>query len=202
MKHLSILVAVCFFSSLLFAQRTTSFHGTAEGARAFATINASKISVIVARGFLASNPATFMEIVSFTRNSDGSVVFVFGFGTVPDQAYTNSGMEQMDLNVDTSQISTFQSTQCTFTFTPFFTSSCGPGPSGVIQVHWTNNKITTQRVLVDRRRTFPNSVTIREHQDMDQSSADASGSFLGLSFSSASQAQVQLNRDTFITITQ
>ena len=190
MKHLSILVAVCFFSSLLFAQRTTSFHGTAEGARAFATINASKISVIVARGFLASNPATFMEIVSFTRNSDGSVVFVFGFGTVPDQAYTNSGMEQMDLNVDTSQISTFQSTQCTVTFTPF------------IQVHWTNNKITTQRVLVDRRRTFPNSVTIREHQDMDQSSADASGSFLGLSFSSASQAQVQLNRDTFITITQ
>ena len=40
MKHLSILVAVCFFSSLLFAQRTTSFHGTAEGARAFTTINA------------------------------------------------------------------------------------------------------------------------------------------------------------------
>jgi hypothetical protein len=203
MKILSFLLAVCCCSSLLAAQQqTTSFHATAEGASVNATIDATNVFVSVARGFFANQPGTFMGISSFTQNPDGSFTFLFGNGTIPDQDYTNAGMEQMDLNVDTSQVSTFHLTQCTFTFTPFFSSTCGAGPTGAVQIHWTNNKIMTKRFLVDSRRTFPVAITVREHSDQDISSADASGSVLGLSFSNEPRGQVILNRDTTITITQ
>jgi hypothetical protein len=202
MKVVSFLIAVCCFSSLLAAQTTTSFHATAESAVASANVNGTGLSVDVGRGDFLGTPVTFMFMFSFTQNADGSFTEIFGSGTIPDQSFTNAGMEQMDLNVDTSTTPNFHATQCTFRFTPFFSSTCTAAPTGVIQVHWNNNKITTKRLLIESRRTFPNAVSIRSHQDLDQSSADASGSFLGLSFPNAFQAEVQMNRDTQITITQ
>lgn len=199
MRLLSLFAAVCLFTSLLAAQTTvTSFHSTAESAAVTATVNGAQISVSVFRG----DSSAFIDFFSDAENPDGSITETFGLGTIPGADFTNNGMEHMSLNVDTSQVPGFSSTTCTFTFTPFFNSSCSQGPLGVFQVDWTNNRITSSTLLSEDHETRGGSETVDSHVDSDQSSADASGSFLGLSFSAADNGVVSLNRDTTITITQ
>lgn len=200
MKHLPFLIVVCFFSSLLFAQTTTSFHGTAESATVTTNVNGTSLNLEVGRGDFLGHPVTFLSLFLVTHNADGSFTQVFGFDTIPGQAFTNAGIEQMDVNLDTSQVPNFQLTQCTVTFTPFFQSSCSAAPSGIIRVHWSNNKVNSQSILTNEHGSFA-GVSMHSHRDLDESSADASGSVLGLSLPGTNLAFVQMNRDTQITIT-
>jgi len=199
MNRLSILIAVCFFSSLLPAQTTTSFHATGEGAIASANVNGASFTLDVSRGDFSGQPSTLLFLFLSTSNADGSFTQIFGSGAVPDQAFTNAGMEQMDLNLDTSQAPGLQLTQCNFTFTPFFQSTCSAASNGILQVHWNNNKIDSNQVMTDIRQSFAGSLSVHSHEDLDESSADASGSVLGITF--ASRGTVQMNRDSQITIT-
>lgn len=199
MKLLSLFAAVCLFSSLLAAQtKVTSFHSTAESADVTVTINGTFLTLGVSRG----DDSDFLSISSTVQNPDGTVTETSAFGNIPGADFTNSGLNRMRLNVDTSQVPGFSSTTCTFTVTPPFTSTCSPGPLGVVQADWINNRISSETVLFENHQTFLSFETIDSHVDSELSSADASGSFLGFSFSVADNASVGLNRDTTITITQ
>jgi hypothetical protein len=200
MKPLSLFAAVCLFSSLLAGQTTvTSFHSTAESAGLNITVNKTGITLSIFRG----DTGAFLFYFASTQNSDGSVTQTVANGEIPGEDFTTGGMEHMTLNVDTSQVAGFQSTSCTVTFAPSFSSSCSPGPLGVIQINWTNNRIfSTSTVLENHETPLSGPIKIDTHVDADQSSADASGSFLGLSFTAPNQGSIDLNRSTTITITQ
>lgn len=198
MKPLFLVAAVCLFSSLLAAQTTTQFHFEAEGASVLALANNTEIRIDVDR----ETSSTFLEYFASTQNFDGSVTQTSGSGTISNENLTIGGTERVSLNVDTRQIAGFQTTQCTFSFTPFFTSTCSQGPLGVIQVTWINNGITTSNLLTEDHRTIGGSVTMNSHVDAKESSANVSGSLLGLTFSFVLQAAIGQNRDTTITITQ
>ena len=198
MKPLWLFAAVCLLSSLLAAQTTTSFHTSGAGASAIAHAQGTQISISVGRDV----SSTLLIASSFTRNSDGSITQTFGIGKIPNDDFTNGGIEHMSLNVDTSQVPGFRSESCTFSFTPFFTSTCGQGPVGLIQVNWTDNNITSTSVVREDHRTIGGSVTIDSHVNSNESSADARGSFLGLSFPSVDRATVGLGRNTSITVTE
>lgn len=198
MKPLLSVAAVCLLSTLLAAQKTTSFHSTEESAFALGNANGTQVQVDVFRG----DTSAFLFTFTLTLNADGSFAATDGFGTIPTADFTNGGLEQMSLNVDTSQVPGFQSTSCTFSFTPFFSESCTQGPLGVIQVHWTNTRIISESLLFEDHQTVGGSLTVDSHVDSTQTSAQASGSYLGLSFVTMGQAFMDLNRDTTITITQ
>jgi hypothetical protein len=197
MKLLSVAAALCLFSSLLAAQSTTSFHSKAEGASVSATVNGTAIDIQVSRGASSTNLLT----LTLTQNPDGSFTSTEGFGAIPNADFVNGGLQHMSLNVDTSQVPGFRSVSCTVSFTPFFTETCGQGPLGLIQVNWVNNRITTSSVLEEEHLTS-GGLTVDTHTDADTSSANASGSYLGLSFPVADNASVRMNRNTTITITQ
>jgi hypothetical protein len=198
MKSLSVLAAVCLFSSLLPAQTTTSFHSEAEAASVLTRVNNAQIMIDLDR----QTTSTLLDYFASTQNVDGSVTQTFGIGSIPNDDFLAAGTQHMSLNVDTSQVAGFRTTQCTFSFTPFFTSTCSQGTLGVIQVKWVNNGITTSSVLSEDHRTIGGSVTIDSHVNANESSADVSGSFLGQSFSSSVFATVGINKDTTITVTQ
>lgn len=200
MKPLSLLAAVFLFSSLLAAQTTvTSFHSTAESAGFNATVNGTGITLDIFRG----DTGAFLFYFVSTQNSDGSVTQVVGSGEIPNEDFSRTGMERMSLNVDLSQVAGFQSTSCVLTFAPFFTSSCSPGPLGKIQIDWTSNRIFSTSTLLEEHETPASGpIKIDTHVDADQSSADLSGSFFGLSFTAPNQGSIDLNRSTTITITQ
>lgn len=197
MKSLSLAAVVCLFSSLLAAQSTTSFHSSAEAAFALANVNGTFIEIEVNRG----DTSAFLETFATTSNPDGSVTSTDQFGTIPNADFVNNGLQHMSLNVDTSQVPGFKSVTCTASFTPFFTETCGQGPLGIIQVNWINNRITTTSFLEEQHLT-EGGLEVHKHIDSDATSANASGSYLGLSFPVADLANIQLNRDTTITITQ
>jgi len=202
MRPPSLIATMCLFSSLLAAQTTTTFRVTAESATALATVNGTRISIEVGRGNALGAPVSFLDIFTSTSNPDGSITFSIGIGTIPNEDFFTANLEQMSVNVDTSQVPGFQSTICTFSFTPFFQSTCSAGPLGVVQVNWKNNRITSRRLFVEAHETFGGSVTENAHEDQDQSSADADGSVLGFSFSAADRAFVIMNHDTTITVTR
>ncbi len=198
MKPLLSLAAICLFAPALIAQSTTSFHSNAEGALLRTIVQGTEISIDVLRGDSGVSLVAF----AFTQNPDGSSTEISAFGIIPNADFVTGGVEHMSLNVDTSQVPGFRSTSCTFSFVPFFTESCSQGPLGLIQVNWRNNKITSSSNVLERRQTLGGSVTIDRHENFDENSADANGSFLGLAFPMADEASVRLNRETTITITQ
>src|SRR5438093_1503206 len=114
MRPLSLIAAVCLLSSLLAAQTTTRFRVTAESAAVRASVNGTEISVDVARGNALGAPVTFLDIFTSTSNADGSFTFSIGIGTIPNEDFFTANVEQMSVNVDTSQVPGFESTICTF----------------------------------------------------------------------------------------
>ena len=195
MKTLSSFVAACLFSSLLAAQTTRSFHSSAEGASVSATVNGISIGIEVDRGASSTNLLTLTLI----QNPDGSFTSTEGFGTIPNADFVNEGLEHLSLTVDTSKIPGFESVACTVSFTPFLTETCGQGPLGLIQVNWVNDRIIKSNLLEERHFTQGGS-RIDTHTDADINSANASGSYLGLSFPAADFGFVSMNRNTTITI--
>lgn len=196
MKAIS-LAAVCLFSSLLAAQTATSFHSKAEGAFVFVNANNTSTEIQVNRG----DTATFLDVFATTPGENGGFTVTSGFGTIPNADFVTNGFQRMALNVDTSQISGFQSVTCTVSFTPFFNETCQPGPLGLIQINWIANGIETFNGL-EERHTSQGGLTVDLHIDSTNHSANASGSYLGFSFPAAGAASTAINKDTTITIIQ
>lgn len=196
MKLLSLAAAVYLFSSLLVAQTTTSFHSSAEGASVLANVNGTAIQIEVDRGATAANLMTFTS----TQNSDGSITTTAGSGSIPNDDFVSGGLEHMSLNVDTSKVPGFSSVICTVS-SAFPNGTCEQGPRGVIQVNWVTNRISTTTFQEEQHVTGL-TLKVDSHIDLSGSSANASGTYLGLSFPSADNASINMNRNTTINITK
>lgn len=197
MKLISLAAVVCLFFSLLPAQTTTSFHSNAEGAFVLVNTNNTAAEIEVDRG----NTATFLSVFATTPGPNDGFTVTSEFGAIPNADFVTSGFQRMAVNVDTSQVPGFQSVTCTVSFTPFFSETCQAGPLGLIQVNWNSNGITAFST-VEERHTTQGGLTVDVHNNSDDHSANASGSYLGLSFSAETVASTNINKDTTITITQ
>lgn len=71
----------------------------------------------------------------------------------------------------------------------------------MIQANWNSNRISTFSTQ-EERHTAQNGLTVDMSINSVNDSASASGSYLGLSFSGATVASTDINKDTTITITQ
>jgi hypothetical protein len=105
----------------------------------------------------------------------------------------------MSLSVDTSQIAGFQAETCNVIFQPTYTSTCTPGPFGLIQLDWQQNGYSS--TITKQNLTWTNGpVTSSMRSDSTFASGDATGTFLGTAVvDNASQLGTDKSRDIIIT---
>lgn len=201
-----VLAAVFFIGFGLFiacglaAAQTTVFHGNDATAQTGFQIPGGEVGISVFRGpDGAGGTNTFLDFGSFVENPDGSGSSTFGFGVIPESAFDAHTLQHVRLNVDISQISGFRVTTCTFTPTTF---TCADGGSvGSIQVDWQQNGISSSRSI--QHSTFTSGPFTRKFDtDEDISSADATGTYFGTSFTDSGRASVGKARNATVTITQ
>ena len=181
------------------AHAQTSFHASGEFAETFANANGTFFNVFAARGCDANPCTTNNTILVFFANipTANGVVFVLGSGVIPDSALDATSPDHASLNVDTSQVSGFNTTACTFV--PGSGFVCQPGgPTGVIQAEWKRTRAGFLTNL-EEDHTSLGPFVIDMHKDQDFFRAAATGSFFGSSFSDSTRSQIGTNKDTTIT---
>jgi hypothetical protein len=197
MKKLLLIAVVALLPMALMAQ-TTHFKFTNDGA--FASISDStdnsSLNLQVSRGSTGGATSTNLLFISFSFAADfSSATLVEIVGTIPNSAFSGDNTKNLALSLDTSTLdptATF-SEICTLDFTqvdPFFT--CTALPPGTIQLSFQENDIQRNRILAFEQFSTSGPVTIHSHQRADTGSANAQGTILGTSVSSAN-AQVGVN---------
>lgn len=201
-----LLSAVFFIGFGLFGVRSLAaaqaktFHGNDATAQTGFAVPGGEVGISIFRGpDGAGGTNTFLDFGSFVENPDGSGSSTFGFGVIPDSAFDAHTLQHVTLNVDLSQISGFRVTTCTFTRTTF--TCADSGPVGVIQVDWQQNGISSSRSIQHLTSTF-GPFTRKLDTDQDLSSADATGTYFGTSFTDPGRASVGKARLSDLTITQ
>ena len=179
MKTMILAAAVLFTSLTMRAQTNTSVvHQDGLFAQALAFTGGTSIDLNVSRGTDASGQAeTFLFFDTFQQTSDG-IIDTFASGQIPDGSLQGDDPAHVVLDVETSQLTNFISTTCTFSFVTF-TETCGPSPVGLIHVEWRQVRATTTHTSLDMQQTFFQFRT-STHQVSDSASAALSGSFFGL----------------------
>lgn len=194
------LAAVLFISASMMAQSASApqvFHSSAAFAGLGTVANGSNINLQVTRSDSPNSDTTMLRFDIFSSSSD-LFTDTFGVGFIPNSSLTGDNTKHLNLNVDTSQLSSFQTTTCTFSFITFV-SACQPGPVGLIQLDFQQDGSFSQRVMSDTQSVFF-QVTVRSHQDSDSASAIANGSVFGIPVTNGSSS-TGTNRDSTITIT-
>ena len=130
-----------------------------------------------------------------------SFTFIQIVGAIPSAAFTGQTTKNLVLNFDTSQLdpTTSISQSCTFSFVTF-TETCGPAPSGAINVEWKGNSLVSSEVITIREDTM-GPITTKLHQRSDTSSASATGSVFGVTVNPAA-AQVGVNHSSTLEVTR
>lgn len=176
-QHLLLTVVLAFaLYGVANAQKNSTYHGKG----AFAQSNFPGISLSASSGNDTSTGQAFVTYSTFTSNPDGSYTYSSGDGYLPASAFTANNLQQMSLNVDTSQVSGFDAETCAVTFVPTYTFTCSPGPYGVIQVNWQQNG-SVSTTLHENSTTTDGPFSTHVVDDEDYVSANASGTFLGTS---------------------
>lgn len=176
MKPHFLLALLLAFAVHLNAQTTTTYH--AKGA--FAQSNFTNVSLSVYSGDASFNALPFVIYSTFQANADGSYTFGSGEGVVPSSDFAGNNVQQMSLNVDTSQVSGFNASTCVVYFVPTYSYTCTPGPYGVIQVNWQQNgNYSTSSTSNFSGSNGPYSTHVID--DSQYTSANSSGTFLGTS---------------------
>ena len=170
-----------------------SFHSRGTFAQFFSFQNGSDVFLSVSRNGEAGQQATtFLNFSSFTFSSD-AFTDTFAFGQIPNESLRSGGDKRVSLNVDLSQVSSFQVTTCTFSFTNF-TFTCQSGPFGVVQVDWVQDGNFSTHLISNERQQFF-QFTIHTQQDSDSSSASVSGSVTGIPVNNGF-ANIGIHHDT------
>lgn len=136
--------------------------------------------------------ATFLQFDIFILNPDGSFTDTFGVGDVPESSLSGNNTKSLSLNVDTSQVSSFETTTCTSN------GVCHQGPFGLVQIDFTADGDFTFESVGEAHYEFV-QVAERQHFDFRSASALAHGSILG-NFLNNGSCEIGKNRRTFITI--
>lgn len=196
---MKLFVALLFLPALLVAQTNpdVAFHSNGIFAQVITFNNGTDIALNVSRGTDSSGTAsTFLMYNMFTDEPD-SFSDTFGFGTIPDGSFLGDDPAHLTLNVDTSQLSGFVASTCTFSFVSF-TQSCSPAAVGLIHVEWQQNRVFTMHEVSDVQQTFL-QIRVQEHTEADVASSTASGSIVGSSFQDAG-GQAGVNHNSGIQI--
>ena len=168
---------------------------------AYAQSNFPNTYFFVGSGDVAgTNPQPVVDFSTFIANPDGSYTYSYGYGSIPNSAFTANNVQHMSLNVDTSQVPGFQTQTCTVSYVPTYTYTCTDGPFGVIQLDWQTNGYSSSSTKQDL--TWTNGpVTHGSRSDSTYVSANAVGTFLGTAVTDyASKMGTDKNR--YITITK
>lgn len=196
-----VIAVVALFASSLMAQSNAvqangpifSFHSKGTFANVFSFQNNSDIFLNVSRNGEAGQQATtLLNYTSFTFTSTG-FTDTFAFGAIPNDSLRGGNDKHVSLNVDTSQVSSFQATTCTFDFTSF-TFTCQPGPFGLVQLDWEQDGNSTTQVVSDERDKFF-QFTIHHQRNADSATATVTGSVVGLPVSGGF-ANIGVNHDS------
>jgi hypothetical protein len=130
-----------------------------------------------------------------------SFTFVQVIGAIPSDAFAGQTTNHLVLNFDTGQLdpATSISQSCTFSFVTF-TTTCGPAPTGLLNVEWKGNSVVSSEVILIREDTM-GPFTTKLHQRSDSSSAKAQGSVFGVTVN-PSAAQVGVNHSSTLEVTR
>lgn len=129
---------------------------------------------------------TYFQIV-FAQDFS-SLTLTEVFGPIPDTAFTGDNTQNLALNLDLSTLDptvTFIET-CTISLNDFTTVCSTTPPTGVIQLNFTGNGFQRNQVLTSETVSTFGPTTVRVHQKADTTSANVSGSALGVTFSGGS----------------
>ena len=185
MKVLQV-IATVLFSAMLFAQSNpTVVHGNGAFASLTTVSNGSNINLNINSGTDSSGQqTTFLFFNIFTFNSDGTETSIAGTGFIPNGAFSGGNPANLSLNLDTSQITGFQTTTCNVDITTF-TVTCADGPTGVIAINWKPDGAFSVHSVSTTQVNF-SQFTFQSHGESDQTSATANGTLVGFSLTDAS----------------
>jgi len=184
--------------------QTVTFHGNDAFAQSHFVANGAPVDLFIFSSKDQSTGATtiFLDYGSFVENPDGSATSTSGFGMIPSSAFTANNLQHFTLDVDTSQVPGFRATTCIFGGPPTFGITCTDGsPLGLIQVEWQPNGFSSDKMI--QHLAFASTPFTRKLDfDQDDSSADATGTYLGAAFTDLGRASMGKARDSSITITR
>lgn len=183
----------CMFSASASAQTTNTpvatFHKNGTSGSAFGFNGPTEISLQVNRGQNSGGgPSTFLTFSVFTFTAQ-SFTETFGFGEIPNTALKGDSTAHLTLALDTSQISGFQVSTCTFSFITF-TFTCQSGPFGPIQVDWQTTNQFSGKITSTQQFEFFQFMMI-ENQNSSFSFALSQISYLGTSLSGGGSVGVE-----------
>jgi len=176
---------------------------------AFAQFSAStptsSLSVNVSRGSTNDVASTTLNYSDVEFAPDfSSLTIVNIFGSISNGAFVGDSTKSLLLNLDTSQLdpAVSSSQSCTVDFVTF-TSTCGPGPLGLIHLEFQENGINRTRILELDQEQVVGPVTTRTHQKSDTGSANMQGTVFGTPVSSSQgTATVGVNHQSTLVITR
>lgn len=147
-----------------------------------------------------STTSASLNYLEFDFAADlSSFTFVQIVGQIPSTVFTGQTTNDLVLNFNTSQLdpTTSISQSCTFSFTTLILT-CGPAPTGLINVEWKGNNVVSSEVAIIREDTM-GGLTTKLHQHSDNSTASATGSVLSFAVN-PSAAQVGINHSSTLEV--
>jgi len=146
----------------------------------------SSFTLNVSRNFsTGAGTSASISYLSFSFASDNSTLTITQIvGAIPATSFTGQNTQNLTLSLDTSQLdpTTSFSQICIFDLNSF-SLTCGPGPTGTIQLSFSQNGAQRTRVLALGEEITTGSTTTRIHQRSDNSSANVSGTIFGATVS-------------------
>lgn len=177
--------------------RTITIHSSSASANVLTFSGSTDITLGVLRSDNPSGNGTFLVFDLFSF-SDNVVTDTFGSGQIPNQDLTGDNTKHLSLSVDTSQLSSFQTTTCNLN-TVTNTQTCQPAPGGLVQLEFQQDGAFLVHNISNTLATF---FQFTEHDQRNSlaASASANGSVLGLPVSNG-HSEIDINRDTTIILT-
>lgn len=205
MRHGFVVTAIvcllAFIPATLSAQTTHfRFVQDAEFASLSQSTGTSSFNLQVSRGLTTSAGATAsLQYSAFSIAFDPvtgfptSITFANEFGPIPPSTFTGQNVQNLALNIDTSTLdpTLFFNQSTTIDLTTGAVTT-GTGPTGVINLQFTENDGQSTVIHALQQEVTNGPVTTRTHQRSDNSTANFQGSIFGSAFS-GSNATVGVN---------
>lgn len=126
----------------------------------------------VSENALLSQPQAFLWLYTFDFSS-GS--FTFGYGAIPSSSLSGGGVGELRLDLDTSAVSTFALTSCSWSPYEYV---CETVPGGPISIRLVRNGFSTSRTSGATSYTY-GSYRVTMVGSSEGTSASATGTILG-----------------------
>ena len=201
------LLTLMVLTALATSAQTTHFKFNQDGE--FASFNlstdpSSSLTFSVSRNLsTGAGASASINYLSFNFSSDFSTLTIVQIvGQIPADSFTGQNTNNLTLNLDTSQLdpATSVSQACTLDVITF-DITCGAGPTGSMQLTFSQNGASRTRVLALGEEITVGPFTTRIHQRSDNSTANYSGTIFGTTVS-GNNATVGINHNSSMEFTR